>query len=747
MKKPAYMDLRSATCCLFLMSAMSYSATCSAAEEGIDQPALGAKSIPVLHVEDLSFKDMNRNNQLDKYEDWRLPAEARVADLVSRMTLEEKVGQLLHPRLYTPANGKIDAKSEQQANTTILDLHIGHFLNNGIAPVKKIVEWSNDIQALAERSRLAIPILFFRDPPWEPVSPIGFAATRDPDLVTQYGRATARRYRAIGAHEGHKAYLDVATEPRWGRLSSSFGENAELCAELVTAYMKGCQGPEPSKDGIVFFAVIFPGSGPQKDGIDAHQQVGQDAVYPGNNLQYHLIPWKAAIEAGLWKVMPYYAIPRCLDDVGSAFSPVVINGLLREKLGYNRLVCTDWNAHLWAWGVAEKLGHNPSLEERFKMILDAGVDQVGIWTMSIEDFKNQQATMLRLANSGKLSEKRLDESMERILVNKFKLGLFENSYSDADEAEKVWNSREDAELVLTARRKSTVLLKNSGVLPLKPDTKVFAPDFDYQALLDVGGRAVNNIDAADVAMVRINYIPSWQVTDLRIPEKDLAGAMKIIQSGKPVISCVNMSRPWIITELAQKSAAVLGTYRVDNPSLSVIKSHDGRDTSEDQALAEIVFGKFNPVGRLPIEIPRTMESVVLQLEDVPYDCEDELWPYDFGMNYDVKQHPPEIDYRNVKTSQDVVNAGDTVTIEADVRSPSNYCINLDILANGERVAAVPVSLMADEWRPVVHRLTLTEVGKYRVSIGESEAKQVAVKPKPGSIGYFEALGDGNEEPQ
>ena len=747
MRRLLLVDLFVVTLCSAAIATISYPLECCAAENRSAQPKLNAKVIPIIEVEGLNFKDLNKNNQLDMYEDWRLPAGARVANLISQMTLEEKVGQLFHPRLYTPKNGDVNAASElyskDLARKMILGLHLGHFLNNGLSHVNKIAEWSNSIQALGESSRLAIPILFFRDPPWQPVSPIGFAATRDPDLVMQYGKATARRYRAIGAHEGHKAYLDVATEPRWGRLSSTFGENAELCAQMVTAYMKGCQGPEPHKDGIVFFAVIFPGSGPQKGGIDAHQRDGQDAVYPGNNLDYHLIPWKAAIKAGLWKVMPYYAIPRCLDDVGSAFSSVVINDLLREKLGYQRLVCTDWNAHLWSWGVAERLGHEPSLEERFKMIFGAGVDQIGIWNASLEEYEKNAATMLRLVRDGKITQQRLDESLKRILVNKFKLGLFENPYVDVGEAEKVWSSKEDEEMILKARRKSTVLLKNNGILPLKSDTKVYAPDIDYQALAKVGGKAVNNIDVADVAVVRIDYFPTWRVTDLRIPDEELADTMNIIKTGKPVVVCVNMNRPWIITELAEKAAAILGTYRMSDPNVTISESFKN-DTSESQSLAEILFGKFNPTGKLAIEIPRTMKSVELQLEDVPYDCEDELWPYDFGMNYGVKQYPPEIEYGQFKVSKKSINSGDKLTIDIKVRAPCNCCINFEVLVDDKRAATIPVGLMGGKWQRVIHTLTITEEGIHEIRVGKSNPKHVLVKARPGSVGYFEVLGESNK---
>ena len=138
--------------------------------------------------------------------------------------------------------------------------------------------------------------------------------------------------------------IDLATEPRWARISGTFGEDAELTAALAVAYIEGFQGPQLGPNSVACMTKHFPGGGPQNEGLDPHFEFQRGQVYPGNNFDYHLIPFEAAIAAGTASIMPYYGVPvdQTDENVAMSFNKAIITGLLREKYGYDGVVCTDW---------------------------------------------------------------------------------------------------------------------------------------------------------------------------------------------------------------------------------------------------------------------------------------------------------------------------------------------------------------------------------------------------------------------
>ena len=179
---------------------------------------------------------------------------------------------------------------------------------------------------------------------------------------------------------------DLATEPRWGRISGTFGEDAALSSELVAAYIRGFQGETLGPDSVACMTKHFPGGGPQLNGEDAHFPTGREQVYPGGNWDYHLMPFEAAFAAGTSQIMPYYGMPvgvEGIEAVGFGFNRGVITGLLRERYGFDGIVCTDWGLVTdktamgrpmlaRAWGV-----EHLSREERVLRVLAAGADQFG----------------------------------------------------------------------------------------------------------------------------------------------------------------------------------------------------------------------------------------------------------------------------------------------------------------------------------------------------------------------------------
>ena len=260
--------------------------------------------------------------------------------------------------------------------------------------------------------------------------PLGLAAIGDEKITRQFADISRQEYIAVGIRESLHPQVDLATEPRWPRISGTFGEDAQLTAKMAKAYILGYQGDQLGPTSVATVTKHFPGGGPQKEGLDPHFPFQKGQVYPGNNFNYHLIPFEAAFAAHTAAIMPYYGVPmgQTSEDVGFSFNKEIITGLLRNKYHYDGVVCTDWglitdtnmDGVVWparAWGV-EKL----SAEERVKKVIDAGVDQFG--------GENCAELVVKLVREGKLTEARIDESVKRLLRQKFELGLFDDPFVD-----------------------------------------------------------------------------------------------------------------------------------------------------------------------------------------------------------------------------------------------------------------------------------------------------------------------------
>ncbi|NSW95075.1 MAG: glycoside hydrolase family 3 protein, partial [Bacteroidales bacterium] len=330
---------------------------------------LAGPEVKTLTIEGYTFRDLNKNGKLDVYEDSRRSVEERVQDLLSQMTLEEKAGSMFVPPIGIGKDGTVAEKfslrdpfSFMTAGTSMLIFgkNINHF-NIFIAPGKKeTAQWYNSLQRLAERTRLGIPVTIASDPRnhfsnnpltgafagdfslWP--EPLGLAATGDTSLMFQFADIARQEYIASGIRVALHPMADLATEPRWGRINGTFGEDAELSAKMTAAYIRGFQGDSLGPESVACMTKHFSGGGPQKDGLDPHFQIGREQVYPGNNFEYHLIPFEAAFKAGTAEIMPYYGIPsgQTTEDVGFGFNRDIITGLLRNKYNFDGIVCTDW---------------------------------------------------------------------------------------------------------------------------------------------------------------------------------------------------------------------------------------------------------------------------------------------------------------------------------------------------------------------------------------------------------------------
>jgi len=609
--------------------------------------SLLGKDAPMLKQDDITFRDLNKNGQLDPYEDPRRPIEERVEDLLQQMTLEEKAGMLFHTMIGMNKDGMLLEKTGlfplPQTSDMIARRLMNHFnIIMEISSPRHMAEWHNRVQKLAEQTRLGIPITISTDPrhaftTQNPLAsmlagsfsqfpePTGLAATRDVDLVREFGDIARQEYLAVGIRLALHPMADLATEPRWCRSNGTFGEDAELASQMTAAYIRGFQGETLGKDSVACMTKHFPGGGPQKDGEDAHFSYGKEQVYPGDQFDYHLKPFEAAFQAGTVQIMPYYGMPvdTLLEEVGFGFNKDVITGLLRGRYGFDGVVCTDWSLltsmnilgrdvmPARAWGA-----ENLSLAERAQKAIEAGVDQFG--------GEACPEVIVQLVREGKVSEERINQSVRRLLRDKFRLGLFDNPYLDVDAAEKIVGQPEFRKVGELAQRKSIVLLKNEkSTMPLKSGLKIYVKNIKPEAVSQYG-QIVDDPAKADIAILRLNapyekrkgmmesFFHAGDL-DFKGPEK---GRILKILNQVPTIVDIYLERPAVIPEIAEKSAALLANFG-----------------ASDEALLDVIFGKFAPQGKLPFELPSSMEAVRKQKEDVPHDSENPLFAFGHGLSY------------------------------------------------------------------------------------------------------------------
>lgn len=604
---------------------------------------------PLLTVDDRPVRDLNKNGRLDPYEDPRRPIEERVDDLLAQMTLEEKAGLLFHTMIMMGEDGSLVEGAGMFGPFSTRDMVVGRRMNHfnilrGAGP-RQMAAWYNRLQELAEDTRLGIPITISSDPrhafsdnpatsflsgafsQWP--EPLGLAATGDAALVEQFGDIARQEYSAVGIRVALHPMADLATEPRWARSNGTFGEDAELSARMTAAYIRGFQGATLGPQSVACMTKHFPGGGPQKDGEDPHFPYGREQVYPGDNFDYHLIPFEAAFAAGTAQIMPYYGMPvgTPLEEVGFGFNKDVITGLLRDKFGFDGVVCTDWGLltdseiggapfPARAWGV-----EHLSRPERAKKILDAGCDQFG--------GESCPEVVVELVRSGQIPESRLDQSVRRLLRDKFRLGLFDNPYVDPDTAERVVGKAEFRAAGEQAQRRSIVLLKNDNTsngptLPLTGRPRIYVENLD-PAVAATYGEVVPTPEVAELAILRLkapyeqregNFLERlFHAGDLDFKEPEKSRILGLLAQ-VPTVVDIYLDRAAVIPEIAAAAAALLADFG-----------------ASDAAVLDVIFGRSAPSGRLPFELPSSMDAVRRQYPDVPRDSANPLFPFGYGLTY------------------------------------------------------------------------------------------------------------------
>lgn len=623
------------------------------AENALPAPVQDYSSL--IRVENgFAYRDLNKNGKLDIYEDSRRPIADRVQDLLKKMTLEEKAGMMFYSPVRVNADGTIEDKPASGLLASLSPVgvnemdkhHITHFNLFAVPAPDTLAMWYNRIQQYAEKNtRLGIPLTIASDPRnqggagifamsaktfsmWP--DPLGLAAIGDEKETEKFADISRQEYLATGIRQGLHPQVDLATEPRWPRISGTFGEDAALSSRMAKAYIKGYQGEKIGPNSVAMMTKHFPGGGPQKNGLDPHFNFQKGEVYPGNNFNYHLIPFQAAFDAGTAAIMPYYGVPmgqKDVPEVGFSYNKAIITTLLRKKFHYDGVVCTDWglvtdsklgaiNFPARAWGV-----ENLNTEQRVQRIIDAGVDQLG--------GEEIPEVIVKLVKDGKLSEKRIDESIVRLLRLKFELGLFDNPFVDEKNAAAIVGSPEFMAAGEEAQRKSLTLLKNEGhVLPLALNKlKIYVKNINPKVAAEYG-TVVSDSKQADIAIIRLqtpNYpIPEAKANfiaamfhwgDLDFKGKQLQDILDL-EKTVPTIVDIYMDRPAVIPEISANAKGLFASFG-----------------SDDRAVLDVIFGKYKPEGHLPIEMPSSMEAVRDQKEDMPYDSKDPLYKFGFGLSY------------------------------------------------------------------------------------------------------------------
>ena len=599
--------------------------------------------VKTLDIDGMSFRDLNKNNKLDRFEDYRLDTAQRVEDLISQMTLEEKVGTLFHPpvtinpdwmfRLYS-----LFVDGGKLTESEIINQHINHFNLYGNPKPERLAKRLNSLQKIASRSRLGIPVTISSDPIHEVPngggvasfsldgfskwpSQLGLAASQNPSLVKQFAEIAREEYLAVGIRTALHPMADLATEPRWARNFGTFGSDNVLSSKLTMAYMDGFQGETIDSQSVMTMVKHFPGGGPQENGLDPHLFSGRNQIYPGNMFDYHVKPFIDAINNNLAVIMPYYGITvnQTSENVAIGFNKDLLTILLRDELGYKGVICSDWGIiNGRHWGVGDL-----SIEERYIKAIDAGIDQFG--------GEKDTEVVIELVKKGLMPLSRIDASVKRILKNKFDLGLFDNPYVEIDQVKSRVNTERNIKLGREAQKQSMVLVKNNSTLPLDKNINIFVDGFNTKSI--VQGNVVSDIKDADVIVSYVHTVfngnqPSGidrlvdNVLSSIFPNQDLNFSAEILEkleefsSIKPLIVIVDLNRPAILDSINQMSSALVGTFGVD-----------------ESVIFETLFGESKPTGKLPFEIPSSMKEVNEQLEDVPDDTMNPTFKFGFGLTY------------------------------------------------------------------------------------------------------------------
>ena len=673
--------------------------------------------VTILECDGYAFKDLNRNGRLDEYEDWRLSSEVRAKDLASQLPVENLAGLMVHSSYqrvpsrgtyggvkFADAGVDISALDDEQCRL-IKNERVRHLLVTRVSSAYDVAVWSNNLQALCEKEAFGIPANNSSNPRtsvrdctsvWG--STLSLAATFDSALVARYGEVASEELRAMGISTLLAPQVELATEPRWMRVHETFGESSKLAIDLTLAYIGSLQ--RSSGDDVVegawgrksvnAMAKHWPGSGTGEAGRDAHYAHGKYSVYPGKNFEEHLLPFTEGalkVEGGTKmssSIMVSYNVLLGEDpsgeNVGSGYSEYVVDRLLRRRYGYDGVVCSDWRVPSPYKSLDDNNGKPWGVEqlnevERYLRMIMVGMDQVG--GISTKRYI-EEAYHLGVKHYGeKVMRNRYEESARRLLINMFRVGLFDNPYLDVEATRATVNCERFAKEGFEAQLKSVVMLKNhNSALPLGNRAKVYVPqgvEYD-KAVVERYFEVVADSKSAECALVFIKspnggkgysrddvvqggngYLPislqygeytakyarkvslsggdplesftNRSYRDKSVVAKNSGDAELVVKTRKemgrkPVIVVVDAKNPMVFAEIEPYADAILLGFGI-----------------QQQAFVAIAAGVAEPQGLLPMQMPKDMRSVEEQCEDMPFDmrcykdADGNIYDYAYGLNW------------------------------------------------------------------------------------------------------------------
>jgi beta-glucosidase len=637
------------------------------------------ESAPMIELDGLRFRDLDHDGELAPYEDRRNPVAVRVTDLIGRMTIEEKVGQLLHGT--ATAEGPLavlgigDEYDIEAARGLVLGSGVTSMVSRLSPSPGRLAEQNNMLQAVAAQGRLGIPITLSTGPrnhfsalagpnveangfsQWP--GPLGLAATNDAELVKRFGEVVRQECRAVGFHMALTPQADLATEPRWSRTDGTFGSDPDVVRTCVGAYVRGLQGGVGGVGVESVAAVVkhWVGYGASRDGFDGRSYYGRFSAFPGGHFDKHVSAFLDAFDAGVAGVMATYNILEGvhldgveIEQVGAGFNAQLLNELLRGVHGFDGLVMSDWaitkdlsesartgvppqepTDFATCWGV-----EHLSRTERFAKGVNAGVDQFG--------GEDDPEPFFEALQTGLLADAQIDAAAGRVLKLKFELGLFDNAFVDAGAASTIVGNDDFRLAAATARSRSRVALKTDGRPAIAPDDVVYLHGLTADAFLAASVDITEDIEKATTAIVRLST-PSERIhpnfflgsiqdegdLDFKDGHSDLE-ALRSISAQVPTTVVVHMNRPAILTNVRDLARAIIVEFGTGRSILDLafeLAAGDPLVPASDSDLVENLTGATPLLGRLPYDLPISMAAVRSRHCDAPTGNVEPLYPFGF----------------------------------------------------------------------------------------------------------------------
>lgn len=717
------------------------------------------------------------------YKDKTLPISARVSDLVGRMTIEEKVGQLLCTLAwdyYEIDGNKVDVsdkfKQELKAKqmgmlwaTYRADPWTKKTLANGLNP-ELAAKAGNALQKyVIENTRLGIPLFLAEEAPHghmaigTTVFPtgLGLAATWSENLATEEGEVIAREIRLQGGHISYGPVLDLARDPRWSRVEETLGEDPVLSGYIGAAEVKGLGGGDLTKPFSTlatlkhFIAYGVPEGG---------QNGGQSVVGQRELLDCFLPPFRRVIDAGAMSVMTSY---NSMDGIPSSCNKYLLTDVLRNQWNFKGLVVSDLYS---IDGIFHTHHVAPTLQDAGVMSLNAGVD--------VDLGANAFAQLCDAVKSGKVSEAKVDTAVARVLRMKMEMGLFEHPYVNPQAASQGVHTAKDVDVARRVAQASITLLKNeNGLLPLKRDVRVAVigpnadnrynmlgdytapqPDSRVKTILDgvrsklpeadvtyVKGCAIRdtaseNINEAvaaarrsDVVIVAVggssarDFKTSYKDTGAAVADNHSVSDMECGEGfDRASLSLLGL-QPRLLKELKATGKPMVVVYiegrpldkqwAAENADALLTAYYPGQEGG--MAIADVLFGDYNPAGRLPVTVARGVGQLPVYYNKRRPAAHDyvempssPLYPFGFGLSY------THFDYSNLNVSK---ADGDDYKVEFDVSNTGNR--------DGEEVAQLYVT---DEFASVVQPVIQLK-HFLRVSIPQGATRHVSFMLTPDDL--------------